>query len=245
MNNQVLKYLYSQITKSINENSERDFQTFQRADNIIIWIVGFSIGILVILFSSDFKDSNQILNEKLVPRIAITALSVIIFGLIFRVFSFFTQMVYSKIIVSFGSYASSFANAPEFSSPRVIKDSDRLEDLVHYFKEDFEIILKGDYKNFPQDRIDEYRQLHINYYNALAESNDFDKQLEEYKKQLRNHFGMSKKSIENSILNDKKIIFRGFLYRILMWICYVFFSLTIGSFIFGTVIILNNILKFN
>ena len=65
MNNRALKYLYNQVSNSLNQNSERDFQNFERADKIIIWIVGFSIGIFVLLFSSDLKSQNFLTINKL------------------------------------------------------------------------------------------------------------------------------------------------------------------------------------
>ena len=58
MTNQFLNYLYSKISKSTIENGEKSNQNFERADRIIIWIVGFSIGIFVILFTKDYDVKN-------------------------------------------------------------------------------------------------------------------------------------------------------------------------------------------
>lgn len=243
-----LKYLYNQVSNSLNQNSERDFQNFERADKIIIWIVGFSIGIFVLLFSSDLKSQNFLIINKLVPPILVTSLLIVIFGLIFRVFSFFTQMIYSKIILGFSSYASSYANAPtdEIPFPREIKDLDNCEDIIYYLKEDFKIIKESpNYENFTEEQIKEYRGLLLNYYDILADNNNLEKQYEEYTKQLANHFGLSKKSLEKQRTNDEDIIFRGKLYRFLYLCSAIFFVLTIGTFIFGACLILNEMIIHN
>lgn len=246
MTNQVLRFLYSQINKTIKESSELDFKTFERADKIIIWIVGFSIGIFVLLFTNDLKSINQISITEIIPDILIISLVIVILGLIYRILSFYTQMLYNRIIASFSSYTDSFANTPDFPDLREIKDSDTIEDIKYYLEQDFGIILpQKNYQNLTEEGINEYRNLHLNYYTALANGNNFDDQMNEYKKQIAIHFGLSKKSVDNAISNERKIKIRGIIYRIMLITSYFFFFATIATFILGTIIILKKILELN
>ena len=102
-----------------------------------------------------------------------------------------------------------------------------------------------DHSNLTHEQISEYRRLHLNYYTALADSNNFESQLNEYKRQIAIHFGLSKKSIDNEISNERKVEKRGIIYRVMLICSYVFFFATIGTFIFGTIIILKRILELN
>lgn len=187
MEQKILKFLYTQINKSIRYNSEVDTQTFERADKIIIWIVGFSIGIFVLLFKS-YECETSINNLIPTKTIAIISLIVIILGLIFRIVSFYTVMLLNNIISSFSSYTDFIANAPE-----------------------------------------------------LLENEDFESQINEYKTQVAIHFGLSQESMDVN-LHEKKNKIRGKRYRMMLLSSYIFFSLTIGTFILGVIIILIKLL---
>ncbi len=114
-------------------------KNFEKADKIILWIVGFSIGIFVLLLSQ--KSQNELINE-LTFKISVFALTVVILGLSFRVFSFFTQMRYSAIITSFVSFAEGFSSTPEIPDYREITEKDTAEELIEYLKSDFNEIVK-------------------------------------------------------------------------------------------------------
>ena len=246
MTNQFLKYLYSKISKSTIENSEKSNQNFERADKIIIWIVGFSIGIFVILFTKDYdlKNPNYETIKELSNQITIVSLFVVIFGLIFRIFSFFSQMILTEINLEFASYADGFSDAPEFPIAREIKDTDSIDDIIYFFEEDFGIKQeKPLFLNPTQESIKEYRILLLNYYKTLAESNDIEVQLEEFKNKISEYYGISKSKINERFENGKKVKFRGNIYRMTLIGSYIFFFLTIMTFIVGTIIILEKLIN--
>ncbi len=241
MTNQFLNYLYSKISKSTIENGEKSNQNFERADRIIIWIVGFSIGIFVILFTKDYdvKNPNYETITELSNQITIVSLFVVIFGLIFRVFSFFSQMILTEINIEFASYTDGFSNTPEFPIARELKDTDTIDDIIYFFEQDFQIKQeKPIFLNTTQESINEYRILLLNYYKTLAESNDIEVQLEEFKSKVSEYYGLSKAKINERFENNKKVKSRGNIYQKTLIGSYIFFFLTIMSFIVGTIIIL-------
>ncbi|MEL1248105.1 MULTISPECIES: hypothetical protein [Flavobacterium] len=246
MTNQFLKYLYSKISKSTIENGERSNQSFERADRIIIWIVGFSIGIFVILFTKDYdiKNPNYKTITELSNQITIVSLIVVIFGLIFRIFSFFSQMLLTAINMDFAGYADGFSTTLEFPTPRKIKNSDTIEDIIYYFEQDFKIIQeKPDFSNSSQESIKEYRTLLINYYKSLADGNDIEVQIEEYKNKLCEYYGISKEKINERFDNNKNVKLRGKVYQKTLIGSYIFFFLTIATFIIGAIIILEKLVN--
>lgn len=248
MTNQLLKYIYAKTSKSVIENGEKSNESFERADKIIIWIVGFSIGIFVLLFTKDYDLENP--NYKIISvlsrKISIVSLCIVILGLIFRIFSFFSQILLTAINIEFASYADGFATSQEFPSPREIKNTDSVDDLIFYIEQDFKIIQqKPDFSNKSEESIIYYRNLLSNFYKSLAESNDIDFQLNNFKKTVCEYYGFSKEKINKRFENNKKIVVRGNLYQITLWGSYIFFFLTISTFIIGTIIILQNLLSYS
>lgn len=248
MTNQFLKYLYSQISKSSFQNNERISQNFERADKIIIWIVGFSIGVFVVFFTKDYNVDNP--NYKIIlelsSQITIVSLFVVILGLIFRIFSFFTQMLLTEINIEFTNYTDSFSNVPELPIPRQIKDIDTIEDIIYYFEEDFGIKKeKPDFKNSTKESIQEYRKLLLNYYSTLAEENNIEVQLEEFKNKISDYYGLSKQKINKRFTDNQKVKSRGKIYQKILIGSYIFFFLTVGTFIIGTIIVLEKLLTNN
>lgn len=246
MTNQLLKYLYSQISKSTIQNNEKDSQNFERADKIIIWIVGFSIGIFVILFTQgyDLKNPNYRIISELSNQIAIVSLFVIILGLIFRIFSFFAQMLLTEINIEFFNYVDSFSNIPELPTPRTITDMDTIENIINYFEEDFGIKeKKPNFHDSTKQNIEEYRKLLVNYYTTLAEENNIEVQLNEFKNKISDYYGLSLKKINKQFTDgNRKVKFRGKMYRMILIGSYIFFFFTIGTFIAGTIIVLEKLL---
>ena len=72
----------------------------------------------------------------------------------------------------------------------------------------------------------------------MAESNDIEVQLEEFKSKVSEYYGLSKAKINERFENNKKVKSRGNIYQKTLIGSYIFFFLTIMSFIVGTIIIL-------
>ncbi|MFB9110498.1 hypothetical protein [Flavobacterium gyeonganense] len=197
-------------------------------------------------FTKDYNIQNP--NYKTVTelsnQIVIVSLIVVILGLIFRIFSFFAQMLLTEINLEFTNYADSYSTAPEFPISREIKDSDTIEDIIYFFEEDFEIIEKRpDFTNSSEENIKEYRKLLLNYYTTLAESNDIEVQLEEFKNKISDYFGISKVKIDKKFENNQKVKLRGKIYQMTLIGSYIFFFLTISTFILGAIIILETLIN--
>jgi hypothetical protein len=241
MTEQFLKQLYSKISRSTLQNHEINSRNFERADQIIIWIVGFSIGIFVFLFTKEYDAANP--NYKILldlsKQITIVSLLVVVFGLIYRIFSFFAQMLLSEIVTEFSGYCDGYSSTPEFPVPREIQDSDTIEDIIYYFEEDFKIIEQmPDLNNSAPEAASEYRTLLLNYYLTLADSNNVELQLEKFKNIVNEYFGVPRKKIDERFNNSRNVIVRGRKYQLSLKGSYIFFALTILTFIGGVLIIL-------
>lgn len=241
MTEQFLKQLYSKISRSTLQNHEINSRNFERADQIIIWIVGFSIGIFVFLFTKDYDAANP--NYKVLldlsRQITIVSLLVVVLGLIYRIFSFFTQMLLSEIVTEFSGYCDGYSSTPEFPVPREITDSDTIADIIYYFEEDFKIIEQmPDLRNTTPEAVSEYRTLLLNYYLTLADSNNIERQLEKFKNIVNEYFGVSRKKIDERFDNSRNVITRGRKYQLSLKGSYIFFALAILTFIGGVLLIL-------
>jgi len=243
MNNVLLKHLYSVTSKILLTQAERINENFEKADKIIIWIVGFSIGIFVLLLKQ--KSENELINE-LTFEISVFSLIVAILGLSFRVFSFFTQMRYSAIITSFVSFAEGFSSTPEIPDYREITEEDTAEDLIEYLKSDFnEEVKEKNVSQMDTENKKVYRGLLLNYYNILNEPRDAEKQLDKFKTSFANHFGFSKAYMDKRVNNEKRTKRNGIIFRIMLTISMILFFLTIGTFIFGVGTVLNQLIENN
>ncbi len=231
MENQLLKQLYATTSKLVNDQVQRDIDNFEKADKIIIWIVGFSIGIFTLILTRNSE--NSLINE-LEFEIIIVSLITIVLGLLFRIFSFFTQMRLNSIVFDFVSFATGYNKASEIPIPKEILEVDSIDNIIIFLEEDFGIkVQKMDTSNFSNEKLTEYRNLLKNYYESLASSNNIDEQMKEFSTQLALRFGLNPEDVLNSSQDDSSIKSKGKGYRILLSISYWLFFLTIINFIVG------------
>jgi hypothetical protein len=243
MENQLLKQLYSTTSKLVNDQVQRDIDNFEKADRIIIWIVGFSIGIFTLILTRETK--NPLINE-LEFEITIVALITVILGLLFRIFSFFTQIHLNSIVFEFVSYAIGYNNASEIPIPKTLLEIDSLDNIIIFLEEDFGIkTQKIDTTNFSYEKLTEYRNLYKNYYESLASSNNIEEQIKEFSTQLALRFGQNPTDVMDSTKNNSELKSKGNRYRILFAISYWLFFLTIVNFIVGIGIIAFKLIQSN
>ncbi|MGX1930193.1 hypothetical protein [Flagellimonas sp. 2504JD4-2] len=241
MDYELLKHLYSTTSKVLITHTDQINKNFEKADKIIIWIVGFSIGIFVLLISQ--KTENRLILD-LTFEIYVYSLSVVILGLLFRISSFFTQIRYSTIVIELASYSEGLNNTPELNETRKIDENDSAEDVIEYLRLDFnEQVRTLETSQLSEEKKKEYRQLLINYYQALAEPKDIEKQLDSFKLDYANRFGFSKSYFDKRINNPKRTFIRGILYRVMFNLSMSLFFLTIGVFILGVAIVLKNLIE--
>ena len=243
MENQLLKQLYSTTSKLVNDQVKQDIENFEKADKIIIWIVGFSIGIFMLLLTR--KSENPILIE-LEFEITILALITVVLGLLFRIFSFFTQMRLNSIVFDFVAFATGYNNASEIPIPRTILEIDSIDYIILFLEEDFGVkVEKIDTSRFSEEKLAEYRNLYKNYYESLASSNNIEEQMKEFSTQLALRFGLNPEDIINSSNDDSSLKSKGKGYRVLLNISNWLFFLTIINFIVGIGIVIYKLIENN
>lgn len=243
MENQLLNQLYSTTSKLVNDQVQRDIDNFEKADRIIIWIVGFSIGIFTLILTRESK--HPLINE-LEFEITIVALITVILGLLFRIFSFFTQIRLNSIVFDFVSFATGYYNASEIPIPRTISEVDSLDNIINFLEEDFGIkTQKIDTYNLSEEKLTKYRNLYKDYYESLASSNNIDEQIKEFSTQLALRFGLNPEDMINSTQADSSLKSKGKGYRILLTISYWLFFFTITNFIVGIGIIAFKLIENN
>lgn len=233
MEKQLLKHLYRHLGKIITDHNQRDYEIFERADRIVIWIVGFSIGVFVLLISQDYNDSLPIpVNE-----VVISALIIVMLGLVYRILSFFAAYALTQININFISHVELAANFPELPNCRQLKESDSLEDIIFYLKEDFTYIVDKDYSSATPEQKNELKGLYKKFYESIAESNDIEAQLNEFDSTVARFYGLNlaKRNQKKSKDKTRRI---GRAYRILLVSSYIFFFLTISCFIIITCYVL-------
>lgn len=238
MTNIFLKKIYELTEKTIVNINESNKANFEKADQIIIWIVGFSIGIFVLILPKDKIDSLKVIYGTTYQTLNF-ALYVIIFGLLYRIFSFITNFINSMILNDLSSFSRGFsANIDDIPVPRDLIGNESTIQIAEYLKEDFNYTTP--YEINQEDP--KLKELLFNYYNILANSNDINTQLSEFKIQIGKYLGVSKNYID-FFTKEKTIIIRGKIYFFISIITSLLFIITVGLFIVGAVnllITLNN-----
>ncbi|MDN3606433.1 hypothetical protein [Kaistella yonginensis] len=229
MTNIFIKKIYELTEKTIVDINESNKANFEKADQIIIWIVGFSIGIFVLILPNGKIDSLKDIYGTTYHTLNF-ALYVIIFGLLYRIFSFITNILNSMILNDLASFSRGFsANIDEIPVPRNLTGNETTIQIAEYLKEDFNYIIPYEVKQ--EDP--KMKELLINYYNILANSNDIDKQLSEFKMQIGKYLGVNKSYID-FFTKEKTIIYRGKMYFFLSILTSILFITTVLIFIIGT-----------
>lgn len=228
MTNIFLKKIYELTEKTILNINESSKTNFERADQIITWIVGFSIGIFVLILPKDKIDNLKDIYGTTYQTLNFS-LYVIIFGLLYRIFSFITNILNSMILNDLSSFSRGFsANIDEIPIPRNLTGNETTIQIAEYLKEDFNYVTPYEVKH----ENPELKELLFNYYNILANSNDIDKQLSEFKIQIGKYLGINKSYID-FLTKDKTIIYRGKIYFFLSVLTVLLFVTTVVLFIVG------------
>jgi hypothetical protein len=237
MTNIFLKKIYELTEKTIVNINESNKFNFEKADQIIIWIVGFSIGIFVLILPKDKIDSLKDIYGTTYQTLNF-ALYVIIFGLLYRIFSFVTNFINSMILNDLSSFSRGFsANIDDIPVPRDLIGDETTIQIAEYLKEDFNY--STPYEVNQEDP--KLRELLFNYYNILANSNDINTQLSEFKIQIGKYLGVNKNYID-FFTKEKTIICRGKIYFFISIITSLLFIITVGLFIIGA---LNLLIELN
>ncbi|MXN89694.1 hypothetical protein GR160_00505 [Flavobacterium sp. Sd200] len=165
MENQLLEHLLIHMSKMATEHSQKDYDNFERADKIVIWIVGFSIGIFVLLLGKEIDKSLPLPCNSII----IISLIIIIFGLTYRILSFFTTMLMSKILVSFVSDIEISANIKNILSSDQ-NASQNIECQINEYKKTISLYFGINEKQLNEDNTKKTRSTGKRYRNLLYTS---------------------------------------------------------------------------
>ncbi len=228
MTNLFLKKIYELTEKTIININESNKANFEKADQIIIWIVGFSIGIFVLILPKDKLDSLKDIYGTTYETLNL-ALYVIIFGLLYRIFSFITSLINSMILNDLSSFSRGFsANVDDIPIPRDIIGNETTTQLAEYLKEDFNYSIP-----FVINQEDpKLKELLLNYYIFLKKSNNVTKQINDFKIDISKYLGVNINYI-NFFTKEKTIIYRGKIYFYISIITSLLFIITVSLFIIG------------
>lgn len=230
MTNVFLKKIFQASEEIIIKLNDSSRANFERADQIITWIVGFSIGIFVFILSKD--EIENLKNISGTRHIVLNfSLYVIIFGLLYRVISFITSYLNTMILNDILSFSKGFTmNLDDLPISRTLTGNETNSELAKYLLEDFSYTVSIKIK----DDDSKLNELLVNYYNSLSYSNNIDKQMDEYKSYMSKYLGISKKYMD-ILSKEKNIKIRGKIYRWFTFISIVLFITTITIFIIGVI----------
>src|SRR5690606_3499927 len=137
MTNVFLKKIFQASEEIIIKLNDSSRANFERADQIITWIVGFSIGIFVFILSKD--EIENLKNISGTRHIVLNfSLYVIIFGLLYRVISFITSYLNTMILNDILSFSKGFTmNLDDLPISRTLTGNETNSELAKYLLEDF------------------------------------------------------------------------------------------------------------
>jgi hypothetical protein len=136
---QVLKSVFEIIT-----NNRKNFnKVSEHSDRIIVWLVGFSITIIALLLS---KSELLISARDIVLNLILIYSFVIVFGILYRIFSYLVRHFENKLLMTFEGYISTITNIPSLPNKTILETKQTQE------KEKIEI-----------EKVLEGLQFHFNY----------------------------------------------------------------------------------
>ena len=237
-------YILNATLQTVSRNREIYFKINDQSDRIIVWLVGFSIATIALIISKSHLISDLAINLPII--LIIFCCATIIFGILYRTLVYVAQFLENHLLLKFEAYVGGL-NGPRIDTPRILKESDTLEDIILFFKTDFDL----DFSNIPvKDLTLQQKEIYksivsSHYINlALAFQDHLNNELGKISEVLKYHFGYSDKKL-NRIKNLKKsnrILPRFF------WFCFysshILFLTTILTFMAGIVVFLVSYIQF-
>jgi hypothetical protein len=221
-------WMTEKIKQSIKENRSYVDKSFENADKIIIWLVGFSIAAigLVLRYKKDLSEYEDLLN-----RVILFSCLTVIFGILYRIMKFLSDNLEALIFLVFSFEVESF-NINQVLKGRSIIKEDSSEDIIKYIESDFEVTLdKTKIEN--KDELS-FRKSLIQYYSDLDDK-DLKRQIAEMDNISNKYFAQK----ENK-WNEKDIKFKAKKQRFYFKSSMLLFSLSCLSFIMIMILIILN-----
>jgi len=187
------KFLLNSAHKSIREGLERYGKNNENVDNIIVWIVGFSVSIITVMLANIDNDHPIIvISGKWI--IILTTLT-FLFGVTNRIVMVYFNKLQLDLIFSFDHFLSGY-NLPENTKyTRFLSESQNtIKEILDFIELDFKKILDV---TIPVEGTEEYNELKktlIVDYNKLQEQLLLF-ELNHYNKLISDQMGIETKSV--------------------------------------------------
>ncbi len=232
-------WILSIVNKTISHNRQYFYKMTEQSDKIIVWLVGLSITSIVLTINNGLK-LNSVINN-LTTYVLIFGSLTVIFGVLYRIFLYIAQTLEINILIAFEMYIEGYNNPPKVHFGRELLDEDTYEDIVSFFKDDFEIEIESiNTATLDTNQIEVLRKSVIDYYLSL--NNWANKKLEKEKNEVKDVFstylGYSNKKLDR-IFNPKAPTIKSTnLYWYSLYAASALFILSCLSFTSGMITIL-------
>jgi len=226
MTKEALKNIIDLFNEILSENLKKRHLFFERAEQIVLWIVGFSTASIVLLISNGKFDLIKLQsNNPLILMIIKNLLLVCCFGLSFRIFSFLSELLLDKINKSIYATLKGFHSSLNFEKKKLnnIEDADEITKIINE-EFDFELPFRSELNKDPN-----FIKLLKEIYEKEYENKE---SINHIMNLFLNYYGFKSLKMFNFFQKPKIIYLRGVLYRVIFYLTIISFTLTIGTLIF-------------
>jgi hypothetical protein len=235
------KYVLTTVQHLLSTHQKNIETVNQRADKIIVWLVGFSIGAIVLLIS---KNINIGEGYNISPFILILFCSLtIIFGILYRITAYISEIIGNDLLLSLKAGVIGHENPNTIHFPRNIDENSTLEQIRKFIAEEFNLELPLEkIVNLSAEEKEKTRKLFIEILQKRASKISSEDLLEinKIKVVIKKSLGCSEREI-NKLFEPQN---RKINYRIYSWsyrFSWIFFILTNLVFLCGFLIFLINL----
>ena len=226
MTKESIKSTVTLFEEILSENLKKRHLFFERAEQIVLWIVGFSTATIVLLISTNkFEIANFQKNNTLILMIIKNLLLVCCFGLSFRVLSFLTELLLDHISRNLYAALKGFQTFFNIKKNK-FENNENSEEIIKIINYEFDWDLKGRNElNDDPNYIEFLKEIYEKEFESKEEINRIQDLFLLY-------YGYKSNKFFNFFQQPMVIYIRGWIYRILFNLTLISFALTLGTLIF-------------
>ncbi|SHK60868.1 hypothetical protein [Epilithonimonas mollis] len=138
MTKEGIKTIINLLNESLSENIKKRHLFFERAEQIVLWIVGFSLAAIVLLITNGKSEIDKIQGtEALRVMVIKNFLLICCFGLSFRILSFVTELILENISKSLYGLLKGFHSSLNLEKNKFNNNEDS-EEIIKIINKDFD-----------------------------------------------------------------------------------------------------------
>jgi len=131
------KFILSTVQQLLSAHQRNIDTVNRRADQIIVWLVGFSIGAIVFLIS---KSDNIIMYNGVNPYFLMLFCSLtIVCGILYRIFSYISELIGNTLLLYLEAGVIGHENPNNIILPKKIDENWKLEEISVFVKEELNL----------------------------------------------------------------------------------------------------------